>query len=92
MVSSLKLLEVIEEFKDLEMGPDFSNSIVLVVLSSLTYMKLRHFIISSESLFGCQFWMFSSTCVGIGRDFGGSSEQIPGLRSFSWKKKTLIGW
>lgn len=34
-VSDLKLLELVEEKADLEMGPDFSSSIALVVLRSL---------------------------------------------------------
>jgi hypothetical protein len=53
LFSALKLLDIIEEFKDLEIGPDFSSSIALDVLSNLTYMKFKHFMMFSDSLLGC---------------------------------------
>lgn len=76
LVSALKLLEVIEECIDLEMGPAFSSSIALDVLSSLTYMKFKHFIMLSDSLLGCQFWMLSSNRIELDKDFGGRSKEI----------------
>lgn len=58
--STLKLTELKENWIDLEIGPDFSSSIVLEVLISLTNMKSKHFMILSDSLLGCHFWLISS--------------------------------
>lgn len=82
-VSTLKLLELKEECIDLEMGPDFSNSIALDVLSSLTYMKFKHFMMLSDSLLGCHFRSFSSDRSGSSSDLVGRSKYISGLRSLS---------
>lgn len=51
--SALKLLELKEEFIDLEMGPDFSSSTALDVLSSLVYTTFKHLRMLSDSLLGC---------------------------------------
>jgi hypothetical protein len=77
-VSALKLLELKEGlFIDLKMGPDFSSSIALDVLSSLVYMTFKHFMMLSDSLLGCHCWFSSSN-----GDFGGRSEIIGVFRSF----------
>lgn len=49
-VSALKL---VEKFVDRATVPDFSSSITLEVRRSLTKMKMRHFIMFSDNLFGC---------------------------------------
>ena len=73
-MSTLKFLALKEKLADLETGPDFSSSMALDVLRSLTTMKIKHFMVLSDSLFGDHFWVFSSSdCIGLGTDFRGRS-------------------
>lgn len=61
LLSDLKLLEPKEEWGDLAVAvPDFSNSMALDVLMSLRKMQIKHFMMLSESLLGCHFWVLSS--------------------------------
>ncbi|KAK8590818.1 hypothetical protein V6N13_030894 [Hibiscus sabdariffa] len=81
--STLKLLELKGVLSDLITVPHFSSSIALDVLSSLSKMEFKHFMISSDNLLGCQVWQFSSdTSV-----FDGMSQLAPRICSLGGKKK-----
>lgn len=76
LVSVLKLLDIKEDCRDLEMGPDFSSSIALDALSNLEYMKFKHLMMFSDSLLGWHCWiLFSSDRIALDSDFGKCSEE-----------------
>lgn len=85
--STLKLLELNGVFIGLVTLLDFSSSIALDVLSSLTKMKRKHFMMFSDNLLGCRAWLFFSTINGLDGDFGGRSKLPSTTLSLVWKKE-----
>lgn len=76
LLSDLRLLELKEEWVDLPMAPDFSSSMALVVLISLKKMQIKHFMMLSDSLLGCNFWVLSSNGLESDSTFRSKLKEI----------------